>query len=138
MIIGGFCLFGFLFTGQRHALKLPRRASGWIIAFGLSMALVTYSYFVAISRLPIAVVLVIQFTGPVWMTLAGAVWHRHWPSWYMLSALVLAIGGVVLVTNVWQQNLSSLDSIGLLFAVVALLTFIAYLMLGRKVGKYLP
>lgn len=138
MIIGGLCLFGFLFARQRHALKLPWRSLGWLVAFGLSVALVTYSYFVSISRLPIAIALVIQFTGPAWMALADASWHRRWPSWYMLCALALTIGGVVLVTGVWQQNLSGLDSIGLLFAGFALLTFIAYLMLGRKVGAYLP
>lgn len=138
MIVGGFCLFGFLFAGQRHALKLPRRAIGWVIAFGLAMALVTYTYFVSISRIPIAVTLVIQFTGPAWMALAGAIWRRRLPSWYMLVALGLAIAGVVFVTGVWRQNLSGLDGIGLLFALLALLFFIAYLMLGQKVGEHLP
>ena len=41
MIVGALCLFGFLGTGQRRALKFPRRALGWMIAFGLVMALVT-------------------------------------------------------------------------------------------------
>lgn len=138
MIVGGVCLFGFLFAGQRHALKLPRRALGWLLAFGLSMALVTYTYFVSISRIPIAVTLVIQFTGPAWMALAGAIWRRRLPSWYMLVALGLTIAGVVFVTGVWRQRLSGLDGLGLLFAFFALLFFIAYLMLGRKVGSYLP
>lgn len=57
---------------------------------------------------------------------------------YVLVALALTIAGVVFVTGVWQQSLSGLDGIGLLFAIFALLTFIAYLVLGRKVGEYLP
>ena len=138
MIVGGLCLFGFLFAGQRRALKLPLRALGWVTAFGLAMAMVTYTYFVAISRIPIAVTLVIQFTGPAWMALAGAIWRRRFPSWYMLGALGLTIAGVVFVTGIWRQSLSGLDGLGLLFAIFALLTFIAYLMLGRKLGEYLP
>jgi inner membrane transporter RhtA len=138
MFVGGLCLFSFLLLRQRHELKLPRRSLRWVIAFGLAMALVTFTYFVSISRLPIAVALVIQFTGPAWMALFGAIWRRRWPSWYVLVALVLTIGGVVLVTGLEKQNLSGLDTIGLLFAVFALVTFIAYLMLGRKVGAYLP
>jgi drug/metabolite transporter (DMT)-like permease len=138
MIVGGLCLFGFLGIGQRRALKFPRRALGWIIAFGLVMALVTYTYFVAISRVPIAVALVIQFTGPAWMALAGALWRRRFPSWYMLGALGLTIAGVIFVTGLWQQSLSGLDSIGLLFSLLALLAFIAYLLLGRKLGEHLP
>lgn len=138
MIVGSICLLGFLLSKQRHALKVPRRAWGWLIAFGLSVALVTYTYFVSISRIPIAVTLVIQFTGPAWMALAGALWRRRVPSWYVLAALGLTIGGVVFVTEVWQQSLSGLDGIGLLFAIFALLTFIAYLVLGQQVGRYLP
>ncbi|MGH2480925.1 MAG: EamA family transporter [Ktedonobacteraceae bacterium] len=138
MIVGGICLLGYLLVRQRHTLKLSRRALGWLIAFGLVVALVTYTYYVSISRIPIAVTLVIQFTGPAWMALVGAIWRKSMPSWYVLGALGLTIGGVVLVTGAWQQNVLGLDGVGLLFAVFALLTFIAYLMLGRQVGKYLP
>src|SRR4051812_19274413 len=69
MLIGCICLLGFLLIGQRHALKMSRRAWVWLLAFGLSMALVTYPYFFAISRLSIAITLVIQFSGSAWMVL---------------------------------------------------------------------
>lgn len=139
MLVGGICLVVFLLLGQRRTLKLPRgRVLGWVLLFGLAMALVTYTYFVAISRIPIAVALVLQFTGPAWMTLSTAIWYRRVPSGYMLGALALTISGVVLVTGLWQQNLNGLDGIGVLFSVLALLTFIAYLMLGRKIGEHLP
>lgn len=138
MIVGGICLLSFCLMGPRHVLKLPRRALVWIIAFGLSLGLVTYTFFVSISRIPIAVTLVIQFTGPAWMTLAGAFWRKRLPSWSVLVALALTIGGVVLVTGLEHQSLSGLDSIGLLFAIFVLLLFIAYLMLGQRVGRHLP
>src|SRR5689334_10180710 len=63
MIVGSLCLFALLATQPRQAWRLPRRTWGWLVAFGLIIALVTYTYFVAISRVPIALVLVIQFTG---------------------------------------------------------------------------
>ncbi len=138
MIIGTLCLSGLLGLQKRRISKLSRQAFGWIIAFGLSMALVTYTYFVSISRVPIAVTLVIQFLAPAWLMLGEAVRRRRVPSWYTLIACVLAIGGVVLVTGIWQQNLNGLDGIGLLFALFSLITFIAYLLLGQKVGEYLP
>ena len=138
MIVGGLCLLGFLLVRQRQALKAPRRAWGWLLAFGLILALVTYTYFVSISRIPIAVTLVIQFSGPAWMAVASALWRRKMPSWYVLVALVLSLGGVILITGLWQQNLGGLDAIGLLFALFSLLTFIAYLLLGRKVSAYMP
>lgn len=49
MLIGGVCLLAVLLMGWRKGLKLPRHYWGWVIAFGLSLALVTYTYFVARS-----------------------------------------------------------------------------------------
>jgi inner membrane transporter RhtA len=134
MFVGSVCLFGFLATQPRQAWRLPRSAHGWLVAFGLSIALVTFTYFVAISRVHIALVLVIQFTGPVWMVTAVAVWRRRMPSWHVLFALLLTLSGVVLVTGLLERSLGSLDVIGLLFSFFALISFIAYLVLGRKVG----
>ncbi len=138
MIVGGVCLLVFLLLGQRQSFKFSWRGAGWVLLFGLSLALVTYTYFVAISRLPIAIVLVIQFTGPAWMVLFTAIWRRRLPSWYLLVALGLTVIGVILVTDVWHQQLVQLDTTGLFFAFCALLTFIAYLLLGRQSSKYLP
>jgi inner membrane transporter RhtA len=137
IIVGSLCLFALLSTQPRQTWKVPRSTRSWLVAFGLSIALVTYTYFVAISRLNIALVLVIQFTGPVWMATAQALWRRRLPSWHVLGALLLAISGVVLVTGLLEQRLGSLDVIGLLFSFFALLAFIAYLVLGRKVGGHL-
>jgi inner membrane transporter RhtA len=138
MLIGGVCHLAVLLVGWRKGLKLPRHYWGWVIAFGLSLALVTYTYFVAISRLPIAVALVIQFSATAWMTLGAAIWYRRIPSKYVLMALALTFGGIVLLTGVWRQTLNGLDHIGLLYAGLSVITYIAYLLLGRRVGRDVP
>ena len=138
MLIGAICLLGVLIIGQRKGLKVPRRSWGWIVAFGLSLAMVTFTYFMAISRLPLAIALVIQFTAPAWMVLGVAIWRRRLPSAYILAALGLTFGGVVLLTGLWRAGLSGLDAIGLLYCLLAVITYIVYLLLGRQVGKSLP
>ncbi len=138
MLIGGTCLTLVLLFWKRSALKLPQRSWGAILSFGLSLAFVTYTYFVAISRLPLAIALVIQFSSTSWMALGQALRLKRWPSPAILFSVVLTLGGVILLTGIWQQRLNGLDSIGLLFALLSLLTYIAYLMLGRYVGRNLP
>ncbi len=138
MLIGGGCLLVLLLLTQSSAVKLPRHMWGWTLGLGLAMAAVTYSYFMAISRLPIAIALVIQFSTPAWLVLGEALWRRRWPSRYMLSALALAFSGIVLVTGAWQQRLAGLDGPGLLYAFFSILTFAAYLLLGERVGRELP
>jgi len=138
MIIGSICLLGVLTIGRRKELKVPRRSIGWIVAFGLSLALVTFTYFVSISRLPIAIALVIQFSSSAWMVLGEAIWRRRKPSTYILIALGLTIVGILLLTGVWRLSLNGLDGIGLLFALLATAMYIAYLVLGRRVGRDVP
>ena len=138
MLIGAICLLSLLFLRQRSALKVPRRSISWIIAFGLSLALVTYTYFVAISRLPIAVALIIQFSAPAWMVLGESLWYRRIPSLYVIVAIALTISGIILLTGIWHLNLNGLDPLGLVYANLAVIAYIAYLLLGRKVGRDMP
>ena len=80
-------------VSQRHLCFSFSLGLGWILAFGLSLALVTYTYFVAISRLPIAVALVIQFSATAWMTLGdernlvATGQHRQWVESTRLTVL---------------------------------------------------
>ncbi|GAC1385784.1 MAG: DMT family transporter [Ktedonobacteraceae bacterium] len=138
MVIGGVCLFAILLVGRRQELKIPRRASGWIVGFGFSLALVTYAYFVAISRLPIAIALVIQFSASAWMVLGEAIWRKRMPSAYVLVALGLTFGGILLLTGTWRLSFGGLDSVGLLYANLSVIAYISYLLLGRRVGRDVP
>ena len=138
MLIGGGCLLLVLLAGQRKALLVRPRHWGWLIAFGLSLALVTYTYFVAISLLPIAIALVVQFSAAAWKTLGEAIWQRRLPSRYVLVALLCTFGGIVLLTGIWRLSFNGLNPVGLLFAVLSLVTYIAYLLLGRRAGRDLP
>jgi len=138
MLIGGICLMTILIIGQRKGLRVQRRYWGWVVAFGIVLALTAYTYFLAISRLPLAVALIIIFTAPAWMALWNIIWYRLMPSRYVLIAVGLTVIGVILLTGIWHQNLNGLDLLGLFFALLGLVTYIAYLLVGRRVGQYLP
>lgn len=138
MLIGGICLVTVLGIWQRKGLKVQRRYWGWLVAFGIALALASYTYFLAISRLPLAVALIIIFTAAAWMAIWEAIRYRKMPSRHVLAALVLTIIGVALLTGIWRQNFNGLDLLGLFFAFLGLVTYTAYLLLGRRVGQYIP
>ncbi len=127
-----------LISKQIGGLRLVLRHWGRVVAYGLSLALVTFCYFLAIGRLPIALVLVIQFSASAWMTIAESIWRRKSPPTVMVIAVLLSLVGVVLVTDVWRARLGGLDGLGLLYAFFALVTYVAYLILGRHVGERVP
>ncbi|GHO42544.1 EamA family transporter [Ktedonospora formicarum] len=138
MLIGGLCLLVVMLIGWRQGLKWYARSWGWIIAFGLTLAMVTYTYFMAISLLPIAVALIIQFSAAAWMALGEAIWKRKLPSLPVIIALICTLCGLLLLTGVWNLSLNGLNLVGLLFGVLALLFFIAYLLLGKRIGRDVP
>src|SRR5690242_310590 len=87
------------------ALPLHRAELPLVLALGIGgLALVQWSYFVAIHRVPIGVALVIQFVGPILVALwARFVYHedvraRIW------VALALAIVGLVLIVEIWHTH----------------------------------
>lgn len=138
MLIGAACLLFILLVWRRHLIKWPKGTWGWIIVFGLSFTLHTYSYFLAISRLPLAVTLVIIFSATVWMALGETMWQKRLPSRTLILSAILAFGGVILLVGILQGGVNSLDGPGLLAALVALLSYIAYMLSGQHVGYTLP
>lgn len=108
-------------------------------ALGLTLAVVTVSFFISISRLGVGPGVTIQFTGPV-LVLA---WQRFvekrpvsWPAW--LAALVALIG-VGLVSQIAMANqldpTGRLDPTGLLAAAVSSVAFAAYILLTGYLGR---
>jgi drug/metabolite transporter (DMT)-like permease len=138
MLIGGLGLLIVLLVRDRRALKLHVRDLSWVMVFGIALALVSYTYFVAISRLPLAIALVIQFSASAWMAVGEAIWRKKLPALPVLFAVCLSFGGVILLTGIWQQSLNGLDGLGLLFANLSLLAYIVYMLVGKRVGRNLP
>lgn len=138
MLIGSVCLLAVMITWQRKSLKAPHRYWAWIVVFGLVLAMNSFTYFLAISRLPLAVALVIIFTASTWIALGEALWYRRMPSIHVLISLGLSLIGVVLLTGIWHVSLNNLDILGLFYALIALVAYGTYLLCGRRVGRYLP
>ncbi|GAC1362928.1 MAG: EamA family transporter [Ktedonobacteraceae bacterium] len=139
MLFGWLVLCALLLVSKQiGGLRSVLQHWGRVVMYGISLALVTFTYFLAISRIPIAITLVIQFSASAWMVLGESIWRRKFPPRVMVIAILLSICGVVLVTDVWRVPLSGLDGPGLLYAFFALLTYIAFLILGRHVGERVP
>ncbi|HEY5661787.1 MAG TPA: EamA family transporter [Gaiellaceae bacterium] len=113
------------------ALPLSRSELPLILALGVvGLALVQWSYFFAIHRVPIGVALVVQFVGPILV----ALWTRFVYGEHVRAriwiALVLAITGLVLIVELWQTNRP--NGAGLAAAALAAVTYAAYILLAER------
>jgi drug/metabolite transporter (DMT)-like permease len=114
-------------TGARSA------APGWIVvSLGASIALVNAAYYTAISRLAVAVAIVLQYLGPGMVVAWLAFRRKERPPTEIVVAVVLAFAGVVFVSEVPAGDLGSIDAIGLLAGLASAVLFAAYTMQSER------
>jgi drug/metabolite transporter (DMT)-like permease len=124
------CIAAALAVFARHRLRIGRSEVRLLVFYGIvGFAFVQWLYLVAIQRLPIGIGLLLEFTAPLLVALwARLVWHepvrrRVW------AALALALSGVVLVAEVWED--ARLDGLGVAVALLASGALATYYLAGE-------
>lgn len=107
--------------------RYPRKELLLTVALGLVIAMMTLCFFVAITRVPLGLVVAIEFLSP--LTVAALGFARSW----RLVWLVLAILGVLLL--VIDREGWSIDLIGFGFALAAGIGWGSYILLSKRIGK---
>ena len=99
----------------------------WINAciYGIAMAAMNQFYFAAVDRLPLGVVVTLDFLGPCLVSFLGL---KHWRerSWALIAFI-----GVVLIAG----PSSGMDPVGLIYGFLAGAFFAAYTVFAERVGK---
>lgn len=104
-----------------------------VVLLGLSMAVMNYAFYEAVSRLPLGAAITIEFLGP--LGLAVALTRR----WRELVFVVLALGGVVLLAFGQHGSAEgSLDPVGVAAALVAALFWACYILAGSRLATTDP
>lgn len=96
-----------------------------LLGLGVATGLMTVFFLAAIARIPLGIAVAIEFLGP----LAVAALRR--PSGRALAWPLLALAGVVLMTEPWRDTV---DPIGVLFAALAGTGWGIYIVLTQRVG----
>jgi drug/metabolite transporter (DMT)-like permease len=129
---GAFAILAlWLLTRQRRALRLTRAEIPFLIIYGVfGFAAVQVFYFLAIGRLPVGIGLLFEFTAPVLIVLWVRFVRREHVKARMWAALVLALGGLALVAQIWDGL--TLDGWGVAAGIAAAFSLAAYYLLGER------
>lgn len=126
-------LAGALVLVDRRRLRIARADVPRMAWLGLAgVAIVQLSYFLAIERLPISVALVIQFTGPLMVLLWLRLAHGRRLRRSLYGAVALSVVGSALVVEIYDAG--SIDGLGVIFSLVAAVTFAIYLVGFERAG----
>lgn len=104
-----------------------------LLAFGATLTVVTYSFYIAIDHLGVGPGATIQFVAPLYVLVWDRARGRQLPRLTWAAALI-ALTGVGLLTRAW--DFESIDGIGLAAGVIASVSFAAYLLLGEHLGVH--
>lgn len=96
-----------------------------VLAWGGVLAVMNSFFYLAIERLPLGTVAAIEFLPVIAIAAVAA---RTWRNWL---ALLLAVGGVYLLTDVRLVA----EPLGLAFAAANALLFALYIVLGHRVAQ---
>ena len=126
-------IFALIF--KRDLLRLSKADIPLAVALGVvGFALVNVGYFLGIERgLPLGLVLVIEFTAPIWV----ALWIKYVRKGNVGEDMWIAIGlsliGLVLLTKIWDGF--KFDLLGLAAALGSAFALAGYFIMGDKFGK---
>ncbi|GAA3442125.1 EamA family transporter [Planomonospora venezuelensis] len=129
----GLLLVGILAVVRPRALRIPRARLPFFLAYAVvAVAGVQALYFAAITRLPVGVTLLIEFTSPVLVVLWVRFVRRVRLPRAAFTGAVVAVVGLGIVVEVWSGL--SLDPFGLLLAFGAAACCAGYFLLSDGFG----
>lgn len=99
-----------------------------VLALGVTFAAMNLCFYGALSRIPLGIVVTIEFLGPLGL----AAFHSRTP--VHLLAVVIAFAGVVAVSGALEGGLATVDVIGLLLTAGASVGWVAYILEMKVVG----
>jgi len=115
-------------------LVLPKRDLLYTFVLGtLGVAASNYFYYLAIQKTNVATAIILQYTAPVWVLLYMVARGRQKPSLQRVSAVGLALVGIVLAVGIFAAGGWRIDPLGLVAAMLASFSFAFYNIGGHSI-----
>lgn len=134
--IGAFAII-FIVVASRNfqSLKATRREVPTLILLGIvGFAAVQAGYFLGIQRgLPLSLVLLIEFTAPIWIVLWIRLVRKKAVPSRMWGGIALSFIGLALIARVWDGL--TFDLLGIIGALISAFAIALYFLVGSKVGQ---
>ncbi|WP_445258787.1 EamA family transporter [Nocardioides aurantiacus] len=109
-----------------------RRDWATVVAFGVALGLMNWSFYGSLAHLPLGVAVTVEFMGPLLLT---TVLSRRLVDFVAVGA---AAAGVVLISEALTVPYAELSLVGLLLAATAGVFWAAYVLLSSRTGAAFP
>ena len=119
---------------MRPRLRGPLARRDWatVVAFGVALGLMNWSFYGSLAHLPLGVAVTVEFMGPLLLT---TVLSRRLLDFVAVAA---AAAGVLLISEALTVPFAELSLVGLLLAATAGVFWAAYILLSSRTGAAFP
>lgn len=126
----GFAALILLMLWRPQWRQVDRSVYPLLVLFGLALALMNLTFYLAIERVPIGIAVALEFVGPLGVAVA------HSRRWIDLLWVALAASGIILLAPIGSSL--ALNPAGIGLALIAGGFWAAYILLAARVGQALP
>jgi drug/metabolite transporter (DMT)-like permease len=121
---------------NRRALILKRAQVVPIVILGIVVASLQATYAIAVNMMPVGIALLLEYTAVLFVALIAFFWFKEFVKARIWVSIAMVLAGLAVVAEVWN---TTLDPIGVLWAMGASLSLTAYFVLGeRQTGSMHP
>ncbi|MEM8057826.1 threonine/homoserine exporter RhtA [Morganella morganii] len=113
-------------------LRFTRASLLPMLGYGLSLGVMNYLFYLALTTIPLGIAVALEFTGPLAVAMFGArkITDYLW--------IILVIAGLAFLLPLGEQigDLEQLDPIGMLYALGAGAGWALYIIFGQRAGRF--
>ena len=133
-------LLAWLAVWNRSLLKIAVKDLFYFFLLGtIGLAAAQFFYLFAISKINVAVAILLHYTGPVFVALYSALFLGEKLTGKSITAILGALAGCYLMVGAYDLNILSLNRVGIMGGIAAALAFAAYSLLSEYgMRKYSP
>jgi len=117
-------------------LRVQKRLIPRLLLLGVvGVGMLQYAYSQAVVLLPVGIALLIEYTAVLWVPLVALVFFKEPVKKQIWFGAVLVLGGLAVVAQIWD---STLNPIGVLFALAAAASLSTHFITGERIQRHLP
>jgi len=129
-------IFGYLLLFSRRTLKINLRDLWYLIVLGaLGMVGVQVTYLFAISKIKVAIAILLQYLTPFFVAAYSWLFLRERMDRWKVLSILLAFAGCALVVEVYKVSFFSLNIEGVIAGLLSAVFFSFYSLLGERVMR---
>lgn len=122
---------------NKNDLKIDLRGLGISFLYGIVAYAIGFSFYsISVSRIPVAVAIVLMFMSPVWVALLSKVIFKEEIGKKKITSIFICLTGAIFVSGVLGSSIGSIDFIGILAGVLNGVGVALQIIVPKKFSEY--